>query len=217
MILSIETSTTVCSAAIIENGKVINSKSVNEKNIHSEKLLSFIDEILNEKNIKLSDLKKISVSAGPGSFTGLRIGLSIAKGICFAKNLKLDLVPTLESFAFEFSRNKKIKLGEKIAVLINSKNNEAYFSFYEFDGRIFKNILKYDIKNRVSIFELIENEKIETLVTDEPEKIIENISQNIKIEKIICTAESVGLLSEIENFSVDVFDAEPIYVRSFIK
>lgn len=96
-ILCIETSTTNCSVAISVDGKI---KAIREENnqkfSHAEKLHVFIDEVLNEAAIDKNDLDTIAVSKGPGSYTGLRIGVSAAKGLCFALDIPLISIPTLE-------------------------------------------------------------------------------------------------------------------------
>ena len=89
-LLHIETATKVCSVAISDNGVVLSLKEASEDAyIHSESLTLFIEAVLVEAGITLNDLSAISVSAGPGSYTGLRIGLSTAKGLCFALNIPL--------------------------------------------------------------------------------------------------------------------------------
>jgi len=98
-ILQIETATTVCSVALANQGKVIAFKEVNERNVHAEVITVFIDEILKSANIKYNELDAIAVSSGPGSYTGLRIGVSTAKGLCYALDKPLIAVETLEAMA----------------------------------------------------------------------------------------------------------------------
>jgi tRNA threonylcarbamoyladenosine biosynthesis protein TsaB len=82
-ILQIETATTVCSVALAKDGEVIAFKQLNERNIHAEIITLFIDELINAAGFKYSDIDAVAVSSGPGSYTGLRIGVSTAKGLCF--------------------------------------------------------------------------------------------------------------------------------------
>ncbi len=113
MILAIETATNVCAAALVSDGKIIHELSVNEPQVHSEKLLALIDNLLTTHNSQLTTEvtgyglqvtraipDAVAVSIGPGSFTGLRIGLSVAKGLCYAWNKPLVPVPTLKALAW---------------------------------------------------------------------------------------------------------------------
>jgi tRNA threonylcarbamoyladenosine biosynthesis protein TsaB len=99
-ILCIETATTNCSVAIAQNGKILAVKEdYNGSYSHAEKLHLFIQEILEENNLKLSNLDAVAISTGPGSYTGLRIGVSAAKGLCFSLDIPLISVPTLTALA----------------------------------------------------------------------------------------------------------------------
>src|SRR5437762_14148163 len=84
LILNIETATTVCSAALAENGRLLSLREENKGYTHAEKITLFIEHVLEEAKKKISDLDAVAVSSGPGSYTGLRIGVSTAKGLCYA-------------------------------------------------------------------------------------------------------------------------------------
>ncbi len=104
-ILCIETATTNCSVAIAYNGKILAVKEdYNDSYSHAEKLHLFIQEILVENNLKLSNLNAVAISKGPGSYTGLRIGVSAAKGLCFSLDIPLISVPTLTALANQVER-----------------------------------------------------------------------------------------------------------------
>lgn len=96
IVLGIETSTDVCSVGLAQEGKPLREERVVEERIHSEKLLSLVQHLLSSEQIVMSQISAIAVSIGPGSFTGLRIGLSTAKGLCYALNLPLVIVPTFD-------------------------------------------------------------------------------------------------------------------------
>ena len=99
LILHIETATKTCSVALSRNGKLICLKEEHsEKYIHSERLTVYIKQLFENTGISFKDLDAISLSSGPGSYTGLRIGSSTAKGFCFALNIPLISIPTLEAF-----------------------------------------------------------------------------------------------------------------------
>ncbi len=123
MILCIETATTNCSVALGKEGKLLALKEDYSNNYsHAERLHLFIDEILKENGISPKDLSAIAVSKGPGSYTGLRIGVSAAKGLCFSLDLPLISVPTLNSLARQVDRNA----GEYIIPLLDARRMEVY-------------------------------------------------------------------------------------------
>jgi tRNA threonylcarbamoyladenosine biosynthesis protein TsaB len=99
-ILNIETSTTVCSIAIGVDGETVSVHEINDGYSHAEEIEGLIEKSLKESKLTFKDLDAISVSKGPGSYTGLRIGVSLAKGLCFGLEIPLISVPTLEAMAF---------------------------------------------------------------------------------------------------------------------
>ena len=101
-ILHIDTATPVCSVALSINGALSTYRDHNEPNIHASKLTLFIEELLHEAQITINQLSAVSVSKGPGSYTGLRIGVSVAKGICYALDIPLMAVNTLDALVHGF-------------------------------------------------------------------------------------------------------------------
>lgn len=99
LILSIETTTEVCSIAISKDGKSLFTEVDNEKNSHSQKLISYIEAAFAKLKMSLSELDAVAVSHGPGSYTGLRIGMSVAKALCYALDKPLISVSTLHALA----------------------------------------------------------------------------------------------------------------------
>ena len=99
LILQIETATTVCSVALSENGKLLAYKEVQQRNVHAEVITLFIDEVLNTADRQYHQLDAIAVSCGPGSYTGLRIGISVTKGLCYSLDIPFIAVETLEAMA----------------------------------------------------------------------------------------------------------------------
>ncbi len=126
-ILCIETATTNCSVAIGVDGKVLSVKEdFSSSYSHAERLHVFIQNILEENKVKLSDLDAIAISKGPGSYTGLRIGVSAAKGLCFALELPLISVATLTSLAHQV----KINDG-KIVPMLDARRMEVYTAIFD--------------------------------------------------------------------------------------
>ena len=105
-ILNIETATKVCSVAIGRDGELIALKETNKEKSHSSVITLLIQEVLKKAGIVLSDLDAIAVSKGPGSYTGLRIGVSTAKGLCYSLDKPLIAVNTLQAMARNRVENK---------------------------------------------------------------------------------------------------------------
>lgn len=127
-ILHLETATRNCSVAIAKKGQLIACKEIAEQGYtHAEKLHVFIEEIIRECNISISDLSAVAVSQGPGSYTGLRIGVSAAKGLCYALNIPLIAIDTLEVLAREVRLNQN----EVVIPMIDARRMECYTAIYD--------------------------------------------------------------------------------------
>lgn len=130
-ILNIETATKNCSVSIGADGKTIALKELSEEQFnHAEKLHVFIQDILNEIGISLNDLNAISVSKGPGSYTGLRIGVSSAKGLCYALNIPLIAIDTLEILAHQLNIEKGF-----IVPMIDARRMEVFTQVFSHDKK----------------------------------------------------------------------------------
>ena len=127
-ILNLETATTNCSVSVSEGDKILSLKENNAINYsHSEQLHVFIKEAVREASLSLSDLDAIAVSKGPGSYTGLRIGVSAAKGLCFSLDIPLISVPTLESMA----NQTETATGDVIIPVLDARRMEVYSAVYD--------------------------------------------------------------------------------------
>ena len=126
-ILNIETSTTNCSVAVSYNGDQISLKEDNNKQYsHAERLHLYIEQVLTAAGIDSKTLDAVSVSMGPGSYTGLRIGVSAAKGLCFALDIPLISIPTLDSLS------RKININDGYIVpLIDARRMEVYTAIFD--------------------------------------------------------------------------------------
>lgn len=125
-ILNIETATKNCSVSVAKNGVTILCKEIAEQGYsHAERLHVFINEIISEAGIELSDLSAIAVSQGPGSYTGLRIGVSAAKGLCYALDLPLIAIDTLASLANQVNANDGF-----VIPMIDARRMEVYSAIF---------------------------------------------------------------------------------------
>lgn len=131
LILLIETATSNCSVALSENGKIIAVKEANEQNIHASHITLFIDELMKNTGKKYADLKAVAVSKGPGSYTGLRIGVSTAKGLCYALNIPLLGIDTLEAMACGLLLQNEIKDSELLIPMIDARRMEVYTGIFK--------------------------------------------------------------------------------------
>ena len=126
IILNIETATKNCSVCLAENGEILAIRELNDGNYsHAEKLHPFIQDILKEAEITVGNIDAVAVSKGPGSYTGLRIGVSAAKGICFAIDKPLISIDTLKSLAHSFSIEEGL-----IASMLDARRMEVYSAVY---------------------------------------------------------------------------------------
>lgn len=129
LLLHLETSTKVCSVALSRQGNLIALKeSVDDEYAHGEKLTLYMQHVLDEVGITLNDLSAVSVASGPGSYTGLRIGVSTAKGLCYALGIPLISVNSLVSLA---AIGKEKYPGKRLCPLIDARRMEVFSAIYD--------------------------------------------------------------------------------------
>lgn len=129
-ILSIETSTDVCSVAVSEDGACIYHEEDFSGPNHAERLGTYIDEALSFADSHAIPLDAVAVSCGPGSYTGLRIGVSMAKGICYAINLPLIAIPTLELLCVPVLLGHELEDDALICPMLDARRMEVYAAIY---------------------------------------------------------------------------------------
>jgi tRNA threonylcarbamoyladenosine biosynthesis protein TsaB len=136
-ILHIETATKSCSVALSKNGNHMHCvEEHGDAFVHGERLALFIQQVLTEATVQSSDLSAISISAGPGSYTGLRIGVSMAKGMCFALSIPLISINTLQSFE-KCARMQYVGLNA-ICVMIDARRMEVFSALFDTEGTFLK-------------------------------------------------------------------------------
>ncbi len=222
MILAIETATEVCGVAIVHGGDVIAQRIVVEKNVHSEKLLPMIDEVFRESSLSLRAVDAIAVSIGPGSFTGLRIGLSTAKGLAVAQTKRVIPVPTLDALAFEYHRCLGTNSSGVVCSLIDAKRDEVYYSFYEAGASGIRRLSEYDIAPVSNVAEAAAQYGSVIFVGDgaaKMETVAEMGGPLLRRSEITCNPVSVGMLAENEAELLSkesLSSLEPMYIREFL-
>jgi len=213
-ILNIETSTKNCSVSIAQNGENIAIKEMaNEGYSHAELLHVFIEKLLEENGLKTKDLHAIAVSQGPGSYTGLRIGVSAAKGLCFAADIPLIAVETLTVLAHQVHLENGL-----IIPMIDARRMEVYSAIYNSKLEKTRGV-EAQILDETTFSELNETiyilgdcqEKIKTVLTDKKFVFLE--------DNIFPSAKEMSALSYEKyknNDFVDVAYFEPYYLKDFM-
>ena len=222
MILCLETSTSVCSVALNESCCTLALRESDKQNAHSEKITTFIKEVMEIAGIGYSQLDAVAVSKGPGSYTGLRIGVSTAKGICYAADLSMMAIDTLEAMAY----GMKEKLGSQIAEndllipMIDARRMEVYAAVFDanlnriqdtaalvIDENAFDDLKK---DHRLWLFG-DGAPKLKTVFADQPNiSIVEGFKPSAAYMRPLAER---ALLNK--NF-VDVAYFEPFYLKDFI-
>ena len=135
-IILLETSTALCSAALVEDGAVTSYRESTEPRAHASLTAVFVDEILGEKGLKVSDCDAVCVSLGPGSYTGLRVGVSSAKGLCFGAGIPLLAVGTLDILVHQAIDEGLVPEGcTHIVPMVDARRMEVYTAVFTPEGK----------------------------------------------------------------------------------
>ena len=238
MILCLETSTAVCSVSLVDNGNVVALRESLDGQNHAEKITIFIDEVMKEAGIAYKDLDAVATSMGPGSYTGLRIGVSTAKGLCYAMEKPLIAIDTLAAMAYGFKdaetqRRKdtestvgvdsqcQCQQSESILCpMIDARRMEVYSAFFN------ENLERMSeteaiIIDENSFMELKQNHHL-YLFGDGADKLaslFENEENITVVEKFHCSAAYMAQLADKafkNNDFVDTAYFEPFYLKNFV-
>ena len=212
LILNIETSSKNCSVSLSSTGKLLSHFELEDnKYRHSELLTSTIQDILSNEKLNVKDLDAISIGVGPGSFTGLRIGFSVAKGLCYPHKIKLIGISTLKILA-----NSLDSKSDNIIALINDRGNYFYLSKYnsELDELISPRIEFIDEK---FLNKMIDNST--TIVVNDSSSyhfIDKILNKKVNLIKNVISSSNMISLSDKSfnnNKYEDIAYAEPVYVK----
>jgi len=215
IILNIETATTNCSVSLSKEGETFALQEDNSKQYsHAERLHLYIDDLLKQNNIKPTELDAIAVSKGPGSYTGLRIGVSAAKGLCFSLDKPLISVSTLEALA------RQVKAEDGLIVpMLDARRMEVYSAVFDASFNTVREI-EAQILDAQSFASYLENgkvyfigngvEKTKTLITHENAVFIEDKLPSANEMSVI--ANNKYKKNDIE----DVAYFEPYYLKDFV-
>jgi len=225
LILNIETATPVCSVAISQDSKITGILESRKDKSHASLLAPFIHEIFKKNSIRKSEMDAVAVSRGPGSYTGLRIGVSTAKGIAFALNKPLIAVDTLQAMAYGVMKNPDHGFSQSIdhdtwlCPMIDARRMEVYSAFFDvhiqqqrkisaeiIDPRSFQDILS----RRQVLFFGTGTEKCKTVLNHPNASFIDHFSPSA--EYLIPFSEEKFHRQEFENIAY----FEPFYLKDFI-
>ncbi|MDX8552121.1 tRNA (adenosine(37)-N6)-threonylcarbamoyltransferase complex dimerization subunit type 1 TsaB [Tenacibaculum sp. 1B UA] len=214
-ILHIETATKNCSVSVAEKGELLAIQELNDGNYsHAEKLHPFIQQVMQEAKLSFSNIDAVAVSKGPGSYTGLRIGVSAAKGLCFAFDKPLISIETLQSLAY------KVNIEEGVIIpMLDARRMEVYAAVYNFKYEQVRDI-KAEIIDENSFEEYLSKGKVYFL-GDGAEKCKEVITHEnaVFIDGEFPSGKEMVKLSFDKYKKNDIEDVayfEPFYLKDFV-
>jgi tRNA threonylcarbamoyladenosine biosynthesis protein TsaB len=214
-ILNIETSTTNCSVSLSKEGETLVLKEdYNTQFSHAESLHVFIDSVIQSAKIKLNDIDAIAVSKGPGSYTGLRIGVSTAKGLCFALNKPLISVSTLEALSHQVNINTGV-----IIPMLDARRMEVYSAVFDVNYNQIRTI-QAEILNTNSFLEYLNKDKVYFIGNGvKKTKTLIDHPNACFIDEKLPSANEMSTLA-FEKFKTkdfeDVAYFEPFYLKDFL-
>jgi len=223
-VLAIETATAVCAAAIVDEKRVRAERTLVEKHIHSEKLLSLIDDVRKQAG----DYDAIAVSIGPGSFTGLRIGVSVAKGLAFALDMPLVAIPTLEALAWRAVHEGFARDGDEIVAMIDARRNDVYAALHRVQNKCLTAVWGPEALSLEALVARLPQHHRVVLMGDAVAKFVRlfgfllNDESRFHIPEEahrLCSAAAVGLIGIQRALRQDFANRstlEPLYVKEFV-
>ena len=217
-ILNIETATKICSVALGKDGELISFREQGGQYSHAELITTFIQEVIAEAKIELKDLDAIAISKGPGSYTGLRIGVSTTKGLCYSMDKPMISVSTLQAMALDVAKKNKDK-NTLFCPMIDAKRMEVYTALFDSENNEVREI-KADIIDENSFSGSLIKNKI-YFFGDGADKCKETITHPnaVFIKEGLPSAKNMIKISNEklkQKLFEDVAYFEPFYLKDFI-
>lgn len=215
LILNLETATKNCSVSLGKNGKTIALKELNDGNYsHGEKLHEFIQLVLDEAGVNFAELDAVAVSKGPGSYTGLRIGVSAAKGLCFSLDVPLISCNTLKALALSSEATEGL-----IVPMLDARRMEVYSAVFSADNKQLREI-EAEIITEHSFRDYLDQNKL-TFLGDGAQKCEEFLTHpNTSFERDKFPSSREMSQLSFEKFQnkdfEDVAYFEPFYLKDFV-
>ena len=220
LLISLETATQVCSVALAKDGEVLALKESSEDKSHSALITLFIEEVLVGAGVEMKDLEGVAVSEGPGSYTGLRIGVSTAKGLCYALDIPLIAVSTLRAMALGASTGHGKGENTLYCPVIDARRMEVYYGLYNGNNDEVGEV-KAEIVEESFLQNHFQEHRI-VFVGDavvKCQEILKDNPQALFLQNHLPTASNMAILAEkmynAKQF-VDVAYFEPFYLKDFV-
>lgn len=218
-VILIETSTALCSAAIASDGKIISYRESTEPRAHASLTAVFIKEMLEETGTRPADCSAVCVSMGPGSYTGLRVGVSTAKGLCFGAGIPLLAVGTLDTLVWQAIGEGRLPEGcRHIVPMIDARRMEVYTAVFSADGRQLTETAPV-ILDQDSFREYLDQGPV-LFIGDGAQKTSEVIRHANAFFCQCCPKASSMLIPAMEEYKAkrfkDVAYFEPFYLKEFV-
>lgn len=221
LFLAVETSSTNCSVGLIKNDELIDSIELNDGYSHGEKLAVFVESLLSKNNVNIEDLSAVAVGEGPGSYTGLRIGVSFVKGLAFSSKVKLISINSLQSMVMQvLSLLEDVSSGALFIGAIDARRDEVYLGIYNSKGSLVKEIQPMIISED-SFSEYADNKNVIVLGSGaEKIKRIISFSHQFKFHSDVFPS-AFGMQKIIlDKYLVQQFEDvayfEPFYLKDFV-
>lgn len=210
-ILAVDTSSAICSVAILEDDKLIDINELDDGKTHSENLMPLLDELLKRNSENIKDIEMIACTVGPGSFTGIRIGVATIKPIAEVLNIKVASVMSLEALA----RNVENK--ETIVSLIDARNNQVYCGIFDKNYNKKEEYIADDINEVIKVLEKYEEITFVGNGAILHRELLTNSLKNVDfVENNKQSAENVGKIGYkkyLENNLCSADTIMPVYLR----
>jgi tRNA threonylcarbamoyladenosine biosynthesis protein TsaB len=219
-ILNIETATQVCSVGLAIDGKIAAIRESSEKNIHASRTTIFIGDVLKEAGIAYRDLSAVAVSEGPGSYTGLRIGTSVAKGLCYSLDIPLIAVSTLEAMALGAAEQMTGGGDDLFCPMIDARRMEVYCALYKKDNEKVREV-SAEIVDENFLSDISAGRKV-WFFGDGAQKCREVLAGRTELQFLDSVKPSAHYMAPIshraylENEFADTAYFEPFYLKEFI-
>ncbi len=224
LILAIETGTDICSVALVRDGELLALRESDEERNHAKKIAVFVDELLRESGVAADDLDAVAVSKGPGSYTGLRIGVSFAKGLCYGQNIPLVAVGSLDSLV-EVAREDyeagilDVENWDRalLCPMIDARRMEVYTQTFDAEG-VAQSEVEAKIIDGASFSAERTSDYPFVIFGSGAAKCAEVLGGAIFIE-VVPSARGMARLAErafVEGKTEDVAYFEPFYLKDFV-
>ena len=210
-VLGIDTSSMATSICVIEDDKLICEYTVNTKKTHSQKLMPMIDNMLNISDININEIDLIAICEGPGSFTGLRIGMSTAKAIAHVKNLPVIGVNSLEILAGNMNLCDK-----KICSILDAQRTQVYYGKYKFENNEIVELQNIDVIEIDELLKELSSSNDEWILVGEAVYKYEEKIKEINNISVVASSHNVSKAMNKYNKNIDVYDCysiNPKYIR----